>query len=286
MTFILTMNPINKATFAAQQYIGSQKNQLQTEEAKKKEEAQETEAKEEDTTQSKDNNSKPKAQPPSLTTAQIAAQKNKAIGSLVNLTAKNEFDRTFELSQRIIQEAIKLQLPQGQDIQKATKSALNEGLTTFAAAEVYKLFDEKQKTEKNKQSQLSFKDKFKKNPEYSEDIFDTAKFIVSTIKQYGNFDLEKIDLNGPDSREARKAFENLNDPHKLMLVTTVLQEATDHFMAETSAKLNDPLQSVQATAENSLALAKAVMAAENKARQYQYTLNKYQNYGINPLGIA
>ena len=66
----------------------------------------------------------------------------------------------------------------------------------------------------------------------------------------------------------------------------MLQAATDHYMAETSAKLSDPLQSVQATAENSLALAKAVMAAENKARQQQFTLNKYENLGIKPLGMA
>ena len=106
MTFILNIINPHNAFIQAQQFIANQKNELQ--EAKKKEEAQETETKEGDATESKDNNSKPKAQPPSLTTAQIASQKNKAIGSLVNLTAKNEFERTFELSQRIIQEAIKL----------------------------------------------------------------------------------------------------------------------------------------------------------------------------------
>ena len=133
---------------------------------------------------------------------------------------------------------------------------------------------------------MTFKDKFKTNPAYTEDIFDTAKFVIATIKEYGSFDFEKIDLNGPNSQEARKAFENLNNPERLTLVTTVIQEATDHFMNETSTRLNDPIKKVQVTAEISLAIAKAVMYAENMLRRIFYTLDKYQARGINPLGMV
>ena len=57
-------------------------------------------------------------------------------------------------------------------------------------------------------------------------------------------------------------------------------------MQETSNRLGDPLQSVQATANYSLSLAKAVTAAEKKTRQMAYTLDKYENLGIRPLGMA
>ena len=286
MTFILNIiNPLNNA-FQAQQAIASQNLALVKAKEAESEETKSSESKEETKSSDLVKDDKAQVKKPPLSTAEITAKKHTAaLGKLVDSTAKNYLldQNMMMLVKQIIQNA---PLQEAQNIQRATKPALNAGITNFVATEVYKLFEDEEKKKKDKASPTSFRDRFKSDPGYSEDIFDTAKFIVGTIKRYGDFDFEKIDLNGSDSQEARKAFENLNDPEKLILVTTVLQEATDYFMQETSNRLGDPLQSVQATANYSLSLAKAVTAAEKKTRQMAYTLDKYENLGIRPLGMA
>lgn len=68
-------------------------------------------------------------------------------------------------------------------------------------------------------------------------------------------------------KDDAEAMEVLNDPEGLREVLYILQESTDHFMAETSRLLDDNRSSIQEQAQATLELAKCIMEAEKKIRE-------------------
>ncbi|OGI20085.1 MAG: hypothetical protein A3B68_00590 [Candidatus Melainabacteria bacterium RIFCSPHIGHO2_02_FULL_34_12] len=233
--------------------------QLRKSDETKNEEARKAEEKREESTDesSQDKQQVAKKPAPSLTQAQIVAQKNRLTAIKFNQQAHEELERSYKPLNELLQEAIKANLIPQQtvaDIQRADKAQFNQGLTNFAASEVYKLYDDPK-----------FKSKFK----FGQDVFNAAKLVIGVIKEKGDFKLDYIDANAEGSREA---FDVFKDEEKSKQLALLLQYATDHFMDETSKLLSSPLKKDQANAQAALDIAKAVLQAENRIRaQMLYT---------------